>query len=686
MKKLLFLGLLLCSAWIVGAVNVTISGQVRDLDTNEPLVGNVVFAYILEDSSAYGYGVADANGDYTIDVHYNGNVNAPFNAVANISDNCGISNSNSTPVNLVPGLGYQAVIDFEIPSCTPINCFFLSTNYSFVSGSTIAFSTTAIDSYDSSAVFTYTWDFGDGATGTGQNPTHTYPQPGGAYTAIVTATSTNCTTAVILQVLAEPTQLVEVSGTVTTPNGQPIPLYPIDIHFLGMVASKAVTDPNGFYSVAVQVPVSLSFVGVSAFNFCWSDISDIYTDIEAPIINGTAVANFTFCESFPFAPDCSNYFLYNQTGLSTYSFEPYCFKINNLPTHYSINNLPAVAYSWDFGDGTISNDSLPSHTYTSPGLYNVLLTTISADSCIALSSNIVFAFGDSIWCPIDTFYYGCQAMFWASYGLTAGGNDPLTLTFEDVSLGTVIDWEWNFGDGTTSTNGPIVTHTYAQEGLYDVTLHIHTIDGCESIINMQVYAGNYAWVEPNCQALFMPIPDSTGTGFFFLDMSYAPTPITSWAWDFGDGATSTEQNPFHTYMNEGLYSVSLTITSDSCNSIIIFDVDTENPFNGLIPSNTTLGLSSVISSAEEPEAVISMQAFPNPVNDLLAVRFESTTTGDATVALRNSMGQLVRNNNIVLQKGINATQMNTAGLASGVYFLQMNTAKGEAKVIKVVKQ
>jgi hypothetical protein len=106
-------------------------------------------------------------------------------------------------------------------------------------------------------------------------------------------------------------------------------------------------------------------------------------------------------------------------------------------------------------------------------------------------------------------------------------------------MGIVQSWNWNFGDGTTSTEQNPV-HTYATEGLYTVTLSVVTLDGCESTISFEIYIGDDSpWVpELDCQALFIPMPDSIGgNGIQFFDLSYAFNPIQSWSWDFGDGTS-----------------------------------------------------------------------------------------------------------------------------------------------------
>ncbi|MEM6379757.1 MAG: PKD domain-containing protein, partial [Bacteroidota bacterium] len=74
----------------------------------------------------------------------------------------------------------------------------------------------------------------------------------------------------------------------------------------------------------------------------------------------------------------------------------------------------------------------------------------------------------------------------------------------------------------------------------------------------------------NCAAFFEAYPTpGEPNGFTFVDLSYSEQPITSWFWDFGDGTTSTEQNPEHVFAFEGGFDILLTITTDSCTSTTI---------------------------------------------------------------------------------------------------------------------
>ncbi|MBN1339125.1 MAG: PKD domain-containing protein [Bacteroidales bacterium] len=135
--------------------------------------------------------------------------------------------------------------------------------------------------------------------------------------------------------------------------------------------------------------------------------------------------------------------------------------------------------------------------------------------------------------------------------------DPFTVFFVSVSQGNISDWIWNFGDGGVSgLENPV--HTYQSPGIYNVCLTV--VNACNG--NTDTFC-DVVEIEdpcPPCIAYFTYIQDPGDPfTFFFNDASQGL--IAGWHWDFGDGNTSTQQFPVHTYGSEGVYSVCLTVIS-----------------------------------------------------------------------------------------------------------------------------
>ncbi|UCH13412.1 MAG: PKD domain-containing protein [Bacteroidales bacterium] len=135
---------------------------------------------------------------------------------------------------------------------------------------------------------------------------------------------------------------------------------------------------------------------------------------------------------------------------------------------------------------------------------------------------------------------------------------PLSVQFTDRSIGDINSWSWNFGDlGTSNAENPL--HTYNDPGNYTVTLTVS--DGISSDYETKV---NFISVSASGTA---PVANfsadrtliTEGENVNFTDQSVNDP--TSWSWNFGDGGTSTSQNPSHQYNNEGVYTVSLSVSN-----------------------------------------------------------------------------------------------------------------------------
>ena len=140
------------------------------------------------------------------------------------------------------------------------------------------------------------------------------------------------------------------------------------------------------------------------------------------------------------------------------------------------------------------------------------------------------------------------------------GVAPLVTNFTDRSTGVPTQWLWDFGDGTTSVEqNP--AHTFSNAGTYSVSLTVTNSKGTASTTQANVVT--VAVNPPLLNAKFTGTP-TTGTAPLpvqFTDGSVGG--VTAWAWNFGDGTTSTEQSPSHTYAVNGAYTVKLTVTSPS---------------------------------------------------------------------------------------------------------------------------
>jgi PKD repeat protein len=140
------------------------------------------------------------------------------------------------------------------------------------------------------------------------------------------------------------------------------------------------------------------------------------------------------------------------------------------------------------------------------------------------------------------------------------GNAPLTVQFKDTSSGNPTSWEWVFGDGSTDlTQNP--SHTFIEQRDFQVQLTINNSMGQSYVINT-ISVGT----ELAADFTFSPKNGEEGLYVKFSDQSKGGP--TSWLWDFGDGQSSTEQNPEHLYLtaNPQGYNVTLTVSNGETTS------------------------------------------------------------------------------------------------------------------------
>ncbi|UUX91547.1 PKD domain-containing protein [Methanoplanus endosymbiosus] len=198
-----------------------------------------------------------------------------------------------------------------------------------------------------------------------------------------------------------------------------------------------------------------------------------------------------------------------------------------------------ASWSWDFGDGATSTLQNPEHIYIDEGFFDVTLITTNA-------------YGKSTGKKVKYIRVGIEptASFTAS---NVSGTPPLTVVFTDYSSESPTSWEWDFGDGTTSVlQSPV--HEYTASGTYDVSLIVESAVGTSYIIR-----DNYIKVGLSPVAA---IGASVTSGDAPLEVSFTDLSSNNpdtWLWSFGDGYTSTEENPVHTYSRAGEYEVALTV-------------------------------------------------------------------------------------------------------------------------------
>ena len=204
-----------------------------------------------------------------------------------------------------------------------------------------------------------------------------------------------------------------------------------------------------------------------------------------------------------------------------------------------------TSWAWDFNnDGvTDSTEQNPTYIYNTPGTYTVNLTVANAGGRDSNSKTSYITVNPLV------------ADFTAS---PISGGIPLTVNFTDQSTGTPTSWAWDFeNDGSVDSTQQNPTYIYSTPGNYTVNLTVTNIGGTNSTVKADYITVSSS--TPVADFTVVPTKGSTPLTVQFTDQS--KNLPSEWFWDFGDGTTSTEQNPIHTYTTIGTYTVNLTVTN-----------------------------------------------------------------------------------------------------------------------------
>jgi PKD repeat protein len=206
-----------------------------------------------------------------------------------------------------------------------------------------------------------------------------------------------------------------------------------------------------------------------------------------------------------------------------------------------------VSWYWEFGDGNTSPEQNPSYSYSNWGMYTINLTVTDDDDLTDKISRGVHVNG----LPIASFYFDPTSPY---------VNEPISFSDQSIDpYGPIIIWFWDFGDGNTSTQqNP--THQYVEDGVYLVTLNVTDEYGATNQTSQLITVLN---VKPTPMFTYSPEFPTDLEDVIFTDMSIDPDGyIVSWYWNFGDGNTSSDQNPIHQYADDGIYTITLNVTDD----------------------------------------------------------------------------------------------------------------------------
>ncbi|MEL7221211.1 MAG: PKD domain-containing protein, partial [Bacteroidota bacterium] len=296
------------------------------------------------------------------------------------------------------------------------------------------------------------------------------------------------------------------------------------------------------------------------------------------------------------------------------------FVCGTLPVQFTdeSTNVP-TSWSWDFGDGTTSNEQNPIHTYAESGLYTISLEVCNSLGCDAITLEDfveveVGCYTQNIPEHGNEVITVCEGIVYDSGGPDAdyleGSFGSLTIAPPGATGISVTFNEFNFAehDFLYVYDGDLATGTLI--GAYTGTeLQGQTLTASSGVITLQEYTNHFVNASGfaavfSCEVVQRPPePDFSivndqlcaNEAVFFIDES-TNGPF-EWFWEFGDGATSTEQNPIYSYVQSGTYTVVLTACNEfGCGTLIediTIDIDAD-----CILENMAINESQVITACE----------------------------------------------------------------------------------------
>jgi gliding motility-associated-like protein len=465
-----------------------------------------------------------------------------------------------------------------------------------VSSCVAPFTVNFTNSSTGAAPLSYQWLFGDGATSAAANPVHTYTAAGSYNVRLVVTNGSGCTDTIVKTnyinigaynaaftnntTACVNTPVLFTNTSLPTPNGvswnfgdattstafNPVKTYSAPgVYTIRMIADFGGCFDTAYSSITIfnkpaagftapvttscKPPLTVNFNNLStgAASYVWNFGDGNTSTQRNPVHTYTATGLYTVTLIATSATGCSDTLVMPDFV----QIENPKAVINNLPasfcaplTHTFTSTVtsvdPVISYEWDFGDGTTSTLQNPTHTFAA-GQYDIRLIITTAGGCTdtAFVPNGILASVKPVPNFIATPRNVCAFV---------------PVNFTNLSTGTVTNWLWFFGDGTTS-NAPNPSHEYQDTGYFDVTLVVCNAGCCDSIKFI-----NYIHISPPIANFSTQLDCANRLFKQFNDQSIG---ADEWFWDFGDGSTSTLQNPAHMYADTGTYTVVLRVKNNT---------------------------------------------------------------------------------------------------------------------------
>ncbi|MBP6400889.1 MAG: PKD domain-containing protein [Bacteroidia bacterium] len=390
----------------------------------------------------------------------------------------------------------------------------------------------------------WSWDFGNNVSSSSQNPVVPYNAPGTYTVSLIIASAAGCRDTIShpINIWAKPVAVsshtdvcfgnpVNFSNTSSISDATPL-AYSWD---LGDNTLSSGASPSHQYASYGNYQATLL---VTSVHGCTDEVNRSVNVFALP---DAAFSTSTVCEDA----------LASFTDGSTIAD-------GNVSTWY-----------WTFGDGNTGAEPSPGHTYTEAGNYPIHLLITSNHGCQDSTDGLIRIIPKPV---VD--FQTLNVCF---------GNPTQLTDFSFPITGSITQYQWAFGDGSTSTDQH-PEHLYAAPGWYQVGLTATTDSGCSTTL-----------VRPNAVNIYAApvaqfISDATNASDIYPLVNFVNETVSPgfYYWSFGDGATSTEYSPAHQYPDIGVYDIQLiTVDYNGCVDTTVSRVEIRPSSTVYIPTAFT---------------------------------------------------------------------------------------------------
>jgi PKD repeat protein len=409
-----------------------------------------------------------------------------------------------------------------------------------VVGQQVAFTDTSTGQIDS-----WEWEFGDGGIHTARNPAYTYSEAGD-YEVQLTVTNSAGS--------SDERQVVGVSGAEGEPEASFTfsPAEPV----VGQVVRF--TDTSGGGTAESWEWDFDDGDGSSARNPTHSFSEEGYYEVRLTVTNSAGESDVS---------EVFNVWSNEDQPEASFTFSPAEPLVGEAVKFTDTSGGgPGESWAWGFGDGDVSIARNPTHSFSEEGSYQVSLRVENSGGHSSVIEEVTVSLNEAM--P--------EASFTFSPAAPVVGQG---VRFTDTSGGGPGEsWAWAFGDGDVS-NARNPTHSFSEEGSYEVKLTATNSTGHSDAVNEVTVA--VVEEKPEASFSFSPAEPVAGQAVRFTDKSAGGAP-EYWEWRFGDGETSSEQDPQHIYDAPWSYTVELRVANsvgaDGTSKIVEVEEDTDiNP-------------------------------------------------------------------------------------------------------------